>query len=332
MSQLFHEVYGKYYQLLTKLLNRESSTEAEIRRLVQQEGYGETAFSIMPALLSQEDNWHLLFKEEGEEQTYRRVTKGPITRPLTLLEKRWLKTLLRDPRIFLFLDEEQQHTLSEQLGDCAPLFDIEDVDYFDQFKLGDPYESVAYQRNVGRLLHAIRERKLVQVHYLALDRTQGVSHTVLPEKLEYSQKNDKFRLRGRRRTTSGKWERVVFNLSEINQVEVLNEEAPDMDSAPLKEKKIVCVLQDDRDTLERAMFHFSNYRKVTQKTNVENEYLLSIYYPSHDETELLINVLSFGPFLQVIEPDSFIRQIRHRLAVQKELFCPKEQLPGSDVR
>ena len=39
-----------------------------------------------------------------------------------------------------------------------------------------------------------------------------------------------------------------------------------------------------------------------------------------DETELLIEVLSFGPVVRVLGPESFLRQIRARVKRQHQLF------------
>ena len=38
------------------------------------------------------------------------------------------------------------------------------------------------------------------------------------------------------------------------------------------------------------------------------------------KTEILIRILSFGPVLKVIEPETMVRQIRERLARQEALL------------
>ncbi|MGC6767355.1 WYL domain-containing protein [Enterococcus sp. LJL51] len=324
MNQLFHEVYGRYFQIVSKVLAKKERSEEEIRQLAEAYGYGETAFSLLPYLLSEEDNWHLLKKKENN---FQRITANDSFQPTTKLEKRWLKTILQDPKIHLFLTTEQLAELNQILKEEECLFSLTDIDYFDQFQSGDPFENEDYQQNARTLLKAITSDGLTTVKYQTLGREESICHTIKPEKLEYSQKNDKFRLKGQRLTKNGSWEGIIFNLSEIRQVEMLENHdlttpLSESFSAREAEKQIVCLLRDDRDTLERAMFHFSNYRKVTQKTENEKEYSLTIYYPAHYETELVINILSFGPFLKVIEPESFIHQIRYRLKKQKELLFP----------
>ena len=47
-----------------------------------------------------------------------------------------------------------------------------------------------------------------------------------------------------------------------------------------------------------------------------NRYRLTLRYDREDETELLIRVLSFGPVLKVVSPDSFIDKVKERLRKQ----------------
>ena len=48
--------------------------------------------------------------------------------------------------------------------------------------------------------------------------------------------------------------------------------------------------------------------------------LEEVEYDLTDETELLIDILSFGPVVRVLGPSSFVRQIRRRVKRQHELF------------
>jgi predicted DNA-binding transcriptional regulator YafY len=74
-------------------------------------------------------------------------------------------------------------------------------------------------------------------------------------------------------------------------------------------------LWDERNALERAMLHFSHLEKETVRLD-GNKYQIKLRYDREDETELLIRVLSFGPMLKVISPDSFIENLKERLQKQ----------------
>lgn len=135
---------------------------------------------------------------------------------------------------------------------------------------------------------------------------------IIPEYLEYSEKDDKFRL-----ITSGSRFGKTINLSRIIRCEYCD---INISRTPLKpsrnEVSLTLMLTDRRNTLERVMLHFSHFKKEAEKINEDN-YKLKIYYSKNDETELLIRILSFGPTVKVIEPESFVELIIDRLRKQK---------------
>ena len=67
------------------------------------------------------------------------------------------------------------------------------------------------------------------------------------------------------------------------------------------------------------MLHFANYEKNTSKLD-ENTYECLIYYNQSMETELLIEVMSFGPMLKVMGNDKFLKSLRTRLEKQYTLI------------
>ena len=87
---------------------------------------------------------------------------------------------------------------------------------------------------------------------------------------------------------------------------------------PVRKREIVIELTDERNALERAMFHFSHLEKKTERID-DNRYRITLWYDKDDETEMLIRVIAFGPVLKVIEPERFIGQIKERLLMQKNL-------------
>ena len=74
----------------------------------------------------------------------------------------------------------------------------------------------------------------------------------------------------------------------------------------------------DGNALERAMLHFANYDKDTRQLD-ENIWECCIHYDSSMETELLIEILSFGPVVKVAGPDAFVELIKARLKKQIDL-------------
>ena len=66
------------------------------------------------------------------------------------------------------------------------------------------------------------------------------------------------------------------------------------------------------------MLHFAHFEKQAEKLN-KNHYLVKIKYAHDDESEMVIRILSFGPMIQVLEPEAFKNLVIEKL--EKQLSC-----------
>ena len=239
--------------------------------------------------------------------------------PLSMLEKRWLKALLQDPRIALF------GVSAEGLEDVEPLYDNSVIVYFDRYLDGDPYGDPAYIANFREALKAVREKRRLLVSYTSGKGRRYVRKAV-PLDIEYSPKDDKFRL-----TVLSADGRFSINMARIERCTAMW----DYDDEYFKERELrrgelVFELMDVRNALERAMIAFSDLEKVTERSS-DRIYRVTLRYSIEDETEILIRILSFGPMIRVISPESFIDKIRERLMKQAALDREREASEISDA-
>lgn len=298
---LFNEVYGSYYNAIASILDvavEKPVTSEEIQKIVEEKAFKES-FDIISKELSPTGKWPLLDKKG------RTVIKRETFMPLTLLQKRWIKSLLLDPRIRLFAPDQ------EGLEEIEPLFKPEDFVFYDQFSDGDPYEDENYIRIFRLLLSAIKKQLSVRVHYI-LKNGKKEWRTCHPVRIEYSQRDNKFRLISVLRSKV-----QTMNIAKIEECE-LGERFDDHElMTDLHDKRTVeLLLKDERQTLERVMLQFSIYEKETKKID-EGHYRILLTYEAEDEIDLLIRILSFGPNLKVVGPESFVKQIKNRLKMQK---------------
>jgi len=271
-------------------------TDRRLNEIIRNKAFDESVLEIPSAL---RDDWSLLTDD------MKTPVKHAPTMPLTLLQKRWLKALLGDPRIKLF------GVTDEGLEDVKPLYDQSTFYYFDRYTDGDPYSDERYIAHFQTILHAIKEKSFITVRSLARSgRTR--KYICYPWHLEYSSKDDKFRLYA----TSDK-NTLRINISRIISVDITPRPYEEPTSPKLRISTLVMVLTDDRNAMERAMLHFSNLRKETVRLD-DKHYQMTLYYNRDDESELLIRVLSFGPYIQVISPDKFVDLIRERLVKQQK--------------
>ena len=129
---LFHEVYGAYFSAVSEILRRAVSGELTpelMKQICDEKAFSESFLKIIPALNSGE--WQLL---SGLSTP---LKKAPTT-PLTLLQKRWLKAVSQDPRMKLFGVDWSF------LEGIQPLFQPDDIVYFDRYLDGDPFEDPHY--------------------------------------------------------------------------------------------------------------------------------------------------------------------------------------------
>lgn len=316
--ELFSERYSCYYQVLRRLLSSQSAlTMEDIRSHICREGFGESLLSIIPKL--EDGSWNL-FQKDGELYLSR-ISRNFLL-PLSALEKSYLKALLSDPRIRLFLSDGQIETLDEMLSCVQPLWKQEQFFYYDQFDDGDPWEDETYRGHFRRLLQALKEKRQVEIDYNSPGGTR-VHHYYIPARLEYSVKNDKFRLLALKQAKTGRLRLEILNLSRMQTVRVTEKpfsENLDLNSViqnSYYKEPLRLRISDRRNALERAMLHFANYQKNTRKID-ETTYECLIYYNQTMETELLIEVLSFGPMLTVIGSDHFLSLLKTRLRNQME--------------
>ena len=300
---IFSEVYGTYFRTVSAILAKAVDgmlTRDALTRTVVENAFGESLVTI-PAKLT-DGRWPLLTGAFGTP-----LHAAPHT-PLTTLVKQWLKALLLDPRVRLFSPSEAG------LEDVEPLFTPEQFVYFDRYADGDDFTDPRYIGHFRTILQALREKRRLRVQFRGR-RGNRQSYVCIPYRLEYSSKDDKFRL-----ITEFRGRPVTVNLSRIESAELLEPWSEEEYRFPCeKEQTLVMELYDTRNALERAMLHFSDLEKETERID-EKRYRIRLRYRLEDETEILIRILSFGPVLKVTEPVSLTARIRERLDRQIALM------------
>lgn len=296
---IFSELYSVYYNTVAKVIEtafRPDVTEKELQHCVTEEAFSESVLTILPALKS--GKWPL-FREDLSPVLAHRPTM-----PLTNLEKNWLKAVAEDPRVKLF-DVE-----FPGLDGVEPLFTREDYKVYDQYGDGDPFEKEEYRKHFRLMLSAVRNHRPVRI---AMVNRYGRKIRVrfYPVGFEYSIKDDKIRI-----VADGCRFRQ-FNLGRILDCEFCDKyDLRSKKTLLERTKDLTLRITDERNALERAMLHFAHFEKQAKRTD-DGKYLLHLKYYESDETEMVIRVLSFGPCIRVLEPQSFVDLIKERLTAQK---------------
>lgn len=296
---LFSEIYSAYYNAVAGIISLVLDGRADekgIKELVDEKAFSESFLTVLPALKS--GRWQLIKPDMTTA-----LSRTP-SMPLTNIEKAWLKAVSLDPRIRLF-DIDFSF-----LGETEPLFTPDDFVIYDKYSDGDDYESEEYITVFRTILNAVKEEKWLLAEY---ESPSGKRMTVrcFPKSLEYSEKDDKFRL-----VTSGNRNVEYINVGRIRSCKITDGKKPDaVTGNNIRYKTVTLKVSERRNTLERCLLHFAHFEKTAEKT--EEGYILNIKYRTDDETEMVMRVLSFGPLVEAVAPDSFRNLIIKRLKRQK---------------
>lgn len=300
---LFSEIYGSYFNVVNAILSEAADgtlTDMRLTEVVQKKAFAESVLSIPMALKNGE--WPLIDKEFKTQIQHR------PTMPLTTLQRRWMKAILQDPRIALFAPNQ------EGLEDVEPLYKPDVFVFFDQYLDGDPYEDPDYIACFRLILGAIRENRKIRISFSGHN---GIYHSFrcIPYRLEYSVKDDKFRL-----LATGNHRSYTINMARVKSCELLEKYERSKFSEPQNRFcELTFRLRDERNALERVLLHFSHFEKETVRID-DKLYQIKLRYDNEDETELLIRILSFGPVLEVTAPAKFIELMRIRIQKQLQLI------------
>lgn len=324
MSKLFSEIYGCYFEIVSHVLNRamDGIQKDEIENIITKYGFSETAFHLLPELIG--DEWNFL--EKRGDLYYSRLS-GQIKRPVTELELSWLAALISDPKIKLFLSGEQLAKLNAALSGITPAFNASDFISTDKHLDGDPYDNSGYIANFRKILSACKTNSPLKITYDS-EKTGRHIRTCYPFKLSYSYLNDKFRLLcAVFNTKTQKLNKIIFNLGRIVSAEfsdleygVSHEELCGLFVEPNENPPITLEISKERNSLERFLLQFASFDRKTEYDPERDIYTCQISYDLSDETELLIRILSFGPTIKVLGPESFLSQLKERLKKQLQLF------------
>ena len=301
---LFSEIYGAYYEAVGEIIRAAQNGALDddtLRRICTDCAFPESYLTIESAL--KEQRWQLL-RRDGTTPI-RHTPKLPVT----LLEKRWIKAILEDPRVKLF------GISPVGLEDVTPLFRQDDIVIYDSYADRDPYENREYIANFRLILDAIRTRTPLKLMYRSPKNQRDIPFLLMPDNLEYSEKDDKFRLIASRQNGP-----ITINLARIVSVK----HAPDGNFHPAPKQTteklyFTMLLTDERNALDRVLLHFAHFEKRAERIT-ETKYRITVYYDRWDESELVIRVLSFGPMVKVTAPSKFLALIRNKLADQYNLM------------
>ena len=315
MNNLFSEIFGCYYKVITEIVNNSPLPEEQIRDIINENGFTESCFHLLPKL----ETLPFIEKKEGK---YYSLLENKIKLPLTNIEKSWLKAISQDMRFDLFVQEYDK----TKFEGIEPLYEQEQFKFYDKYSDGDDFDNYYYQKHFRKINEAMENSAVIKIVYQSPKRDKITIGNYIPLKFEFSPKDDKFRFFSARITDGKVTDYVCLNMGRVLDVRGSNavfEGKLNLETHIEKfdsEEPLIVEVYDDRNAIERFMVEFSAYKKNSEFDDSTQTCITKIWYKKTDEIEVLIKLLSFGPTLKVLGPERFLKIFKYRIQKQYEMI------------
>jgi predicted DNA-binding transcriptional regulator YafY len=310
--------------MLKRILSKAREAEItlkDINSIVAQYGFSESSIYFTPDIISQNGDGYNLLKDSGS--SYSSILKSDPVKYLTNLQKSFIKSILSDKKICLFLEDHMLKELQDALADTPQLFNVDDIVFRETASDGDNFSAPAYISNFKKILMAIKSNRALIVCF---NNSRGERKTMklMPYKLEYGIRDDKFRLCGVSIYNEKGNSYVKLNLARILSITMPNQSF-DFDfeafiAAKRKAEPIEIEVYDFRNGFERVFIGLSNYERISSYHEETGKCIIKLYYTDDDEQELLIQLLSYGPAIKVLGPEGFREKFVDRIRKQHSML------------
>lgn len=249
-----------------------------------------------------------------EKANIRKIEDRNIFLPLTLHEKIYLKNILKSPYAVLFLDDAEIQNLLKLLAD------VPDMDFSKMITIAgtakDPKFNKTYIKNFRLLVQAIKERRKISFSNIDAKGDKHINSKRIPVKIEYSVIMRCFWLSLWNPIEQRPFKANIARMSEIYLLEKISDEEDKNVKYMMEQKKerhpIVMLVTDENHAIERINLLFSMYHKKTERIE-KDKIKISLNYYNFDENEIIDGILSFGPAVQVLSPESVVNKIKEKL-------------------
>ncbi len=359
---IFNEVFSVYYYVIvdvfTQLCSGEigiSYTEKEIDVIIEKSlnkyflKIGSETENLLPVEIKEllmfggfleksskevEFSHHKsLFKESKEVVSYLpKYTCKPGTEfyrdivPLSVMELRWLKTIIQDNRIRLFMSDSEITVINDLLNQYALAFSplpMEKVIFFDRFHLPE-IKTKTMTSILSTILEGIYDQKTVNIKYHTMKNRVMIGE-FRPIVLEFSKRNNRFQ---------GFFQECgsdrIYTMN-VSRIETAYETDTSFDYTfteqaflAFREENTTSVtveFYDVRNIADRILTEFSPWKKLCSYDRTTELYTLTIFYQKQDEVDLVIRLLGYGGNIRFTDREHPIfKEIQFRMNRQMDLI------------
>lgn len=333
-SPIYESIANSYlicYDHILREMEDQAYSEDELRSLiranVEKYAYRRTAQENRYITLEGMLEDRLIFQDE--EKRYVSSFGRLSYRPFTACELSWMRTILDDPKMSIFLTDDEIGTLRHVLGASAQkLYDRNTYRIIGTCSDADPFGEKTYREHFQTLMNAIRHRQMLSICYITKSQSALKTVELLPLRLEFSRLRNKFSLYGM--SCDGRvW---IIRLSTIQSVqraapnvtlplEAISWKACERALTVPDEEALDVIVSTEVNALERFMLEFQVYRKESRYHSENKLCRVRIWYYRTDCAEMIAKLLRFGKAIEVLGPPHIRSAILQRVQRQHALLA-----------
>ena len=249
--------------------------------------------------------------------------------PLSLIECRWLVTIINNPKIYLFLSCDEVEYLKDVLTVEQNIKGLQysSIHYTDRFKTNMINNELEI-RYINPLLDAICKHNKVGIQFTSA-RGDTIQDIYCPIHIEYSKRDNLFRCYAYAENFKAI---TIINIERIKQISIKDDiyDYGDVSSkldAYIKRnmRSITIEFTDTKNIPDRILNEFAPWKKRCTYNKKTKIYQLKIFYQQQDTYELVVRLLGYGSLIRILNKDSALyNEYNKRLQKQREIENSKE--------
>ncbi|TYQ15545.1 UNVERIFIED_CONTAM: WYL domain-containing protein [Acetivibrio alkalicellulosi] len=333
--ELFNEVKNRYFQLVFKIINECANGKAkdEILKIIddgefEQKVIGKNNQTFEDIVLNKckkDENLGLLIEKEGAFYPSFEGTKElPLPVRFTVIEKAWLKALLKKDGVRMILSNETFEKLQKELEDFDTPIRDEYFEMTNKIELPEISDREVYHKNFKIIMDALLKEKPIRYNNTDKNGNLYSNKLAVPVSIEYSMRDGRFRVS---MYSIDDKRPIMANIFTLSDVKIVDEDV-EIDRQTAKnilfeqkysEEPIVLEVIDKKNAMERCFMCFSGMERSARQIN-KDKYEIQLYYYLFDEENLIRNIISLGPYVKVISPQRVVDEIVRRVKKSIKMY------------
>lgn len=312
-------------ELINQLyFHKKTISRYEINNMVEKYGIS-SEFNFSQSLMNENEPYNLYLLDKNADSSFSLQIESQIPIQPYKIEKQWLKHILKNEKLKLFLNDSTITKLEAQLAN------YEDIISDDALTINRPCTQLQkveepLSTNFKLLVRAILENKAIEYSYVTRNHTLLENCMGIPYRMEYSMKEDQFYLISYSLEDKRPIKSLLHGFLDIRLIDLegkydisFDKIQKSIDDKKAKEPIIISI-KDINNTLERALFQFSCFERELDYIEEKDIYSLSIFYYEFEREEVLSRIFSLGKHAIVTGPSDIRNEMIKRLKQLNEKY------------